>query len=162
MFGLRRRQLGGEFEEAVWVVISGSSGRFCLWVFKPVHVFDFSVPGGFLPSPFYYRLFCGLLRGLCNKDTIWALKNICFKHKSEIVFLSETKQKKRYLEKIRMKMKLENAFYVEPVGITGGLALWWSSNVKLAVLQYDKNFIDTMISINRESEWFRTFIYAPL
>ncbi|KAK8508396.1 hypothetical protein V6N12_055232 [Hibiscus sabdariffa] len=56
---------------------------------------------------------------------------------------------------------MENAFYVEPDGIAGGLALWWSSDVKLSVLQYDKNFIDTLISVNGESEWFGTFIYAP-
>ncbi|KAK9045054.1 hypothetical protein V6N11_058944 [Hibiscus sabdariffa] len=39
-----------------------------------------------------------------------------------------------YLEKIRMKMKMENAFYVEQEGITGGMALWWSLDVKLTVL----------------------------
>ncbi|KAK9047151.1 hypothetical protein V6N11_053006 [Hibiscus sabdariffa] len=101
------------------------------------------------------------IRGLGNKDTVQALKNVCFKYKSQIVFLSETKQKKRYPEKIRMKMKMENTFYVEPDGIVGGLALWWSSDVKLSVLQYDKNFIDILISVNGESEWFGTFIYAP-
>ncbi|KAL4384957.1 hypothetical protein GQ457_15G009130 [Hibiscus cannabinus] len=54
------------------------------------------------------------VRGLGNKDTVRALKNICFKHKNDIVFLSETKQKRRYLEKIRMRMKMDNAFYVDP------------------------------------------------
>ncbi|KAK8551735.1 hypothetical protein V6N12_040359 [Hibiscus sabdariffa] len=101
------------------------------------------------------------VRGLDNKDTIRALKNICLKHKNDIVFLSETKKKKRYLEKIRMRMKLDNAFYVEPIGIAGGLALWWNNEVKLSVLHHDKNLIDTVISINGEPEWFGTFIYAP-
>ncbi|KAK8514833.1 hypothetical protein V6N12_057729 [Hibiscus sabdariffa] len=101
------------------------------------------------------------VRGLGNKDTVRALKNICFKHKNDIVFLSETKQKRRYLEKIRMRMKMDNACYVDPVGIAGGLALWWSNNVKLSMLSHDKNLIDTVISINGEDEWFGTFIYAP-
>ncbi|KAK8495975.1 hypothetical protein V6N12_062054 [Hibiscus sabdariffa] len=56
---------------------------------------------------------------------------------------------------------MDNAFYVEPIGITGGLAMWWSNEVKLSVLHHDKNLIDTVISINREVEWFGTFIYAP-
>ncbi|KAK9006988.1 hypothetical protein V6N11_019317 [Hibiscus sabdariffa] len=56
---------------------------------------------------------------------------------------------------------MDNAFYIDPVGIAGGLALWWTSDVKLTVLSHDKNFIDTVISINREEEWFGTFIYAP-
>ncbi|KAK8530719.1 hypothetical protein V6N12_013221 [Hibiscus sabdariffa] len=58
-------------------------------------------------------------------------------------------------------MKMENAFYVEPEGIASGLALWWSPDVKLTILQYNKNFIDTIISVNGELEWFGTFIYAP-
>ncbi|KAK8972152.1 hypothetical protein V6N11_000617 [Hibiscus sabdariffa] len=58
-------------------------------------------------------------------------------------------------------MKMDNAFYVDPVGIAGGLALWWSNDVKLSVLAHDKNFVDTTISINGGDEWFGTFIYAP-
>ncbi|KAK8975345.1 hypothetical protein V6N11_063307 [Hibiscus sabdariffa] len=60
-----------------------------------------------------------------------------------------------------MRIKMDNAFYVEPIGIAGGLAMWWSNEVKLSVLHHDKNLIDTVISINREVEWFGTFIYAP-
>ncbi|KAK9037790.1 hypothetical protein V6N11_022690 [Hibiscus sabdariffa] len=101
------------------------------------------------------------VKGLGNKDTVRALKNLVFKYRAEIIFLSETKQKKRYIEKIRMKMKIDNAFYVEPDGIAGGLALWWSNNVKLTILQQAKNFIDTKISFNGETEWFGIFIYAP-
>ncbi|KAK8593834.1 hypothetical protein V6N12_045907 [Hibiscus sabdariffa] len=57
-------------------------------------------------------------------------------------------------------MKIDNAFYVEPEGIAGELVLWWLNKVNLSILHYDKNFIDTKISINREIEWFDTFIYA--
>ncbi|KAK9000895.1 hypothetical protein V6N11_081376 [Hibiscus sabdariffa] len=60
-----------------------------------------------------------------------------------------------------MKMKMDNAFYVDPVGIAGGLALWWSNEVKISVLHHDKNLIDTIFSISGEDEWFGTFIYAP-
>ncbi|KAK8562023.1 hypothetical protein V6N12_049078 [Hibiscus sabdariffa] len=107
------------------------------------------------------------VRGLGIKDTVRALKNAAFKYKADIIFLCETKQKKRYIEKIRMKRKQKNAafkynaFYVEPDGIAGGLALWWSNNVKLSILRYEKNFIDTKISISGETDWFGTFIYAP-
>ncbi|KAK9030308.1 hypothetical protein V6N11_031736 [Hibiscus sabdariffa] len=101
------------------------------------------------------------VRGLGNKDTVRTLQNINFKYKAEIIFLCETKQKRIYLERIRMKMKLDNAFYVELKGIAGGLALWWSSKVKLSILGEDKNFIDTSISIHGEEDWFGTFIYAP-
>ncbi|KAK8482329.1 hypothetical protein V6N11_035672 [Hibiscus sabdariffa] len=101
------------------------------------------------------------VRGLGNKDTVRALKNAVFKYRDDIIFLSETKQKKRYIKKIHMKLKIDNVFYVELDGISGGLALWWSNDVKLFIVHYDKNFVDTKISINREIEWFVTFIYAP-
>ncbi|KAK9037516.1 hypothetical protein V6N11_022425 [Hibiscus sabdariffa] len=63
------------------------------------------------------------VRGLGNKDTIRALENLTFKYRLTVVFLSETKQKRRFLEKNRMKMKLSNAFYVDPDGAAGELAL---------------------------------------
>ncbi|KAK8551543.1 hypothetical protein V6N12_040179 [Hibiscus sabdariffa] len=58
-------------------------------------------------------------------------------------------------------MKMDNGFYVEPIGLADGLALWWNNEIKLSVLHFDKNFIDTIISLNGEEEWFGTFIYAP-
>ncbi|KAK9010122.1 hypothetical protein V6N11_036637 [Hibiscus sabdariffa] len=114
-----------------------------------------------LESLFSMALLAWNVRGLGNKDTVRALKNICVKHKNDIVFLSETKQKRRYLEKIRRRMKMDNSFYVDPVGTAGGLALWWSNDVKMSILAYEKSFIDMVISINGEDEWFGTFIYAP-
>ncbi|KAK8512941.1 hypothetical protein V6N12_030349 [Hibiscus sabdariffa] len=56
---------------------------------------------------------------------------------------------------------LGNPKGVKWIGIAGGLALWWTNDVKLYVLLHDKNLIDTVISINGEDEWFGTFIYAP-
>ncbi|KAK9041081.1 hypothetical protein V6N11_016203 [Hibiscus sabdariffa] len=86
------------------------------------------------------------VRGLSNKDTVRALKNFVFKFNPGIIFLSEMKQKMRYLEKIRMKMKYDNAHYVEPIGIAGGLLLWWKNDVKVSILQSGKNIIDCELS----------------
>ncbi|KAK8507257.1 hypothetical protein V6N12_008599 [Hibiscus sabdariffa] len=101
------------------------------------------------------------VRGLGNKETVRGLKNAIQKFQPEMAFLSETKQQKRYLEKIRMKMKMEQYFYIEPNGIAGGLALWWFKNAKINILKYGKNFIDAEISVDGESKWFGTFIYGP-
>ncbi|KAK8986026.1 hypothetical protein V6N11_082312 [Hibiscus sabdariffa] len=54
------------------------------------------------------------VRGLGNKDMFHAPKMAAFKYKTNIIFLSETKQKERYIEKSYLKMKFDNAFYVEP------------------------------------------------
>ncbi|KAK9004232.1 hypothetical protein V6N11_002039 [Hibiscus sabdariffa] len=101
------------------------------------------------------------VRGLGNRVTVRALKNSMVKFKPNIVFLSETKQKKRYLEKIKMKMKMDHSFYVEPSGLAGGLSLWWTNDTQVTILKHEKHFIDAMISVNGETEWFGTFIYGP-
>ncbi|KAK8980445.1 hypothetical protein V6N11_029006 [Hibiscus sabdariffa] len=97
------------------------------------------------------------VRGLGNKETVRALKNTIFKNKAEIIFLSETKQKKRYMEKIHTKMKIENAFYVEPDGIAGGLALWWSNNVKLSVLRPEEKCGSNPFDHN-SAKWYYDFL----
>ncbi|KAK9002060.1 hypothetical protein V6N11_024749 [Hibiscus sabdariffa] len=101
------------------------------------------------------------VRGLGNRESVRALRNSIRKSQSDIVFLSEPKQKMRYLEKIKMKMKLEHSFYVEPIGLAGGLALWCSKDIQIKILGYGKHFIDAEISVKGESDWIGTFIYGP-
>ncbi|KAL4379336.1 hypothetical protein GQ457_02G017580 [Hibiscus cannabinus] len=101
------------------------------------------------------------VRGLGSKETVRALRNAAFKFKPCIIFLSETKKKRRYVEKVRIKLKLQEAFYVDPTGIAGDLSLWWNTEVKLNVLKADKNFIDAKVFIEGEADWFITFIYGP-
>ncbi|KAK8485808.1 hypothetical protein V6N12_020149 [Hibiscus sabdariffa] len=98
---------------------------------------------------------------ITNKDMIWALRNSIQKFQPNIVFLSETKQKKRYLEKIKMKMKFTHCHYEDSCGLDGGLALWWSDDTQITILRSGKHFIDAMISINGETEWYGSFIYGP-
>ncbi|KAK9045242.1 hypothetical protein V6N11_059129 [Hibiscus sabdariffa] len=101
------------------------------------------------------------VRGLGNKETVRVLKNSIQKFQHDIVFLSGLKQPKKYLEKIKMKMKMEHSFYIDPIGTAGGLALWWSKDTQIKVLKHGRYFIDAKISVNGESEWFDTFIYGP-
>ncbi|KAK8565003.1 hypothetical protein V6N12_058579 [Hibiscus sabdariffa] len=49
----------------------------------------------------------------------------------------------------------------ELIGIAGGLALWWTNEVNMSVINFGKNFIDTKVSFNEEEEWFLMFIYGP-
>ncbi|KAL4279256.1 hypothetical protein GQ457_03G019180 [Hibiscus cannabinus] len=100
------------------------------------------------------------VRGLGNKESVRALKNVAFKFKMSIIVLIETKKTNKYLEKIKMKMKMGESFYFEPIGISGGLALLWSNEINVSILSYWKNFIDIKVSSNEE-EWFLTLIYGP-
>lgn len=42
---------------------------------------------------------------------------------------------------------MENADYVQPKGISGGLALWWS-DITVNILKKEKNYIDRMVLSN--------------
>ncbi|KAG5544350.1 hypothetical protein RHGRI_016936 [Rhododendron griersonianum] len=45
----------------------------------------------------------------------------------------ETKNKRSILESIRRRLHFNNGCYVDPIGKSGGLALWWSDELPLAV-----------------------------
>ncbi|KAK8482050.1 hypothetical protein V6N12_048113 [Hibiscus sabdariffa] len=71
------------------------------------------------------------VRGLGNRETTRALWNSIQKLQPDIVFLSETKQQKKFLKKTKVKMKLTHSYYVEPVGLARGLSYGGPKQLKL-------------------------------
>ncbi|KAK8480353.1 hypothetical protein V6N11_038049 [Hibiscus sabdariffa] len=100
-------------------------------------------------------------RGLGNPNTKRALKDTLIKYNPLITFLSETKKNQKYLERIKATNKFSGSFYVNPHGIAGGLALWWTENVSIKILRESVNFIDTLVLVNGEDPWQCTFVYGP-
>ncbi|GKC40715.1 reverse transcriptase, partial [Tanacetum coccineum] len=56
-------------------------------------------------------------------------------------FSYETKNKQNKLEKIRSSLCFTSSYYVDPVGCSGGLALWWTSSLNFNINFGDKNLI---------------------
>ncbi|GFS40309.1 hypothetical protein Acr_00g0067750 [Actinidia rufa] len=56
-----------------------------------------------------------------------ALKELVRAHHPSIAFLMETMNTSSTMEKIR-SLKLDHSCYVDPIGLSGGLALWWKDN----------------------------------
>ncbi|GMI87168.1 hypothetical protein HRI_002386100 [Hibiscus trionum] len=100
------------------------------------------------------------VRGLDNRNIVQALNGVIFKYNSCIVFLSETKQRKSYLEKLPRKNKFSKGFYVNPIRKAEGLALWLTE-VDITILNERKNLIDVSISSVGSETWLCSFIYAP-
>ncbi|KAF7820595.1 reverse transcriptase [Senna tora] len=75
----------------------------------------------------------------------------------------ETRNSERKMEVWRRgKFKFSEAFYVNPEGLSGGLALWWSSEVKLEVLFASKNVIHVFVKEGWGSfSGFISFVYGP-
>ena len=63
-------------------------------------------------------------QGAGSALTIQALRELKKKYDPDFIFLMETKNKSWRLERMRKKMGFEDGYYVEPKGLSGGLALW--------------------------------------
>ncbi|PWA82942.1 hypothetical protein CTI12_AA174550 [Artemisia annua] len=68
--------------------------------------------------------------GIGQSLTVSNLRELCRVHRPDIVFLMETKNKEKKLESIRRSTYFDGHFYVNPVGFSGGLALWWRPHTK--------------------------------
>ena len=79
-----------------------------------------------------------------------------------MVFIMETKQKRRIVRKARRKCGFDEEWLVDPIGIGGGLALWWCEDVTVNILFSSTNIIHTKISaLNFETPSYVTFVYGP-
>ena len=84
------------------------------------------------------------------------------KERPQIVFLMETKQKRKFLERKRRALNFEEAWYVDPIGLGGVLALWWKENVVVNIISSSRNVIHTKIdSVSPNFPDYITFIYGP-
>ena len=73
----------------------------------------------------------------------------------------ETKNKSPKLERLRRSFKFPFFIYVDPVGLSGGLALWWSEGFDLHVAEKNRNLIHVWCRLpTHPSFWQCSFIYA--
>ena len=61
------------------------------------------------------------------------------------IFLIETLCNRRKLEGLKTKLGYEGLFTVDPMGRSGGLALFWKANNNVRLLKFSKNCIDVEV-----------------
>ncbi|KAF7824156.1 reverse transcriptase [Senna tora] len=96
--------------------------------------------------------------------TVKALKELCRKYKPLIVFLMETKCSGVKLEAIRRRNRLafDNSYYVDAVGKSGGLAVWWKNDITLNFSFSSKNFIHVVVASTLiDTPSFLSLVYGP-
>lgn len=71
----------------------------------------------------------------------------------------ETKQKNGYMVGLQQILGYDKTISVEPIGLSGGLALMWKSNFDVAVLSCDKRIIDVKVTFCSIS-FFLTCVYG--
>ncbi|XP_057986601.1 uncharacterized protein LOC131171150 [Hevea brasiliensis] len=75
----------------------------------------------------------------------------------------ETKNKVGFMEFLRRRIGRDfgNSYYVEPNGLSGGLALWWNDNVHINILASSSNIVDANVFLHdRNVSWHMSFVYG--
>jgi hypothetical protein len=99
-------------------------------------------------------------RGLGNLRAVLALHNLVKSQGPKILFLMETKLDVREMEFIRIKLRFKFCFTVPSLGRSGGLALLWTDDVQLTILNYSINHIDAQVCLQGALPWRFTGFYG--
>ena len=75
------------------------------------------------------------------------------------MFLMETKNTDEYINDKLRDLHYPHFFSVPPQGTSGGLALIWTDNIKVEILESSENIIDTKVAFKGSSS-FISFIYG--
>lgn len=107
-------------------------------------------------------ILCWNCRGSNNSETEQALRDLVIQSKPKVVFLSEThcSSSERLLE-LQQLMGFDHAYQVPSLGASGGLGLFWFSEIDLRLRDFSPNFIDVEIgSVGAPDCWRFTGIYG--
>jgi hypothetical protein len=77
------------------------------------------------------RLFAWNYRGLGNGPAVRGLLDVQKKEDPNVLFLSETKHDRQWMEGLRWRLNMSNMVVKDSVGASGGLALFWKKRCEL-------------------------------
>ena len=81
-------------------------------------------------------------------------------HQPNVIFLSETRKNKEYVEYLRFRLGTKNMFTVSAQGKGGGLAVFWDDVYTLELNKFGEHFIDMYICSANGTKWRSTFVYG--
>ena len=76
------------------------------------------------------------------------------------IFLIETLCNRNTLERLKSKLGYEGLFVVEPLGRSGGIALFWKASSKVRLIKFSRNFIDVEVEYQELGKWRMTGFYG--
>ncbi|CAB4313669.1 unnamed protein product [Prunus armeniaca] len=101
-------------------------------------------------------------RGLGRALIVQKLRELIHSHAPSMVFLMEAKLNNHRVSMLKRQLGFFKGFCVDLVGLAGGLTLWWSPEVDVEILAFDKNLIDTIVKNRDDGTHYRfSWIYGP-
>lgn len=102
-------------------------------------------------------------RGLGNLQIFNALKKVIRIEKPNIVFLMEKKSDVDWMKIVRDHNGFKESYIVPSDGSSGGLALFWNSEIKMQVLSSSLSYIDGIVNEGSTSnKWHMIGFYGNL
>ena len=98
-------------------------------------------------------------RGLSSNLTVRRIEEMCHEHLPDFLFLLETKNSSDHVEAVTRSLGYDHKFLVNPVGLSGGLALFWKQSFQVEVLSSSNRMIDTKVKAGN-IDCFMTFVYG--
>ena len=103
-------------------------------------------------------------RGLGNPEAVRELRSIVKLEGPSLVFVMETKIRGKRVEDLQHTLGLGGCFAVDSVGLSGGVGLFWSKDVKVERKNYSTSHIDVLVQnkdMNTPVWRFTSFYGAP-
>ena len=84
-------------------------------------------------------------RGFENPQIVNVLKKVIRIEKCNFVFLMETKSDVKWMKIVRERCGFKDGFSYPSKGASGGLALFWDSDIKVQVMSSAVSYIDALV-----------------
>jgi exonuclease III len=97
---------------------------------------------------------------LGNASAVCGLLELQKQESPDILFLSETKMDRKRMERFRWMLNIPNLMVKDCKGLSGGLALFWSKEINLAVKSFSRYHIDAVVKDDDGREWRFTGMYG--
>ena len=104
-------------------------------------------------------IFCWNCQGARSPETVQQLRVFRRKYFLDFLFLMETKQKFVYMKGVQQSLGYDHLITVEPVELSGGLAVLWKDSYSVSVLSSDKRIIDLKVGLG-SIKFYLTCVYG--
>ena len=94
-----------------------------------------------------------------SKWTISYLREIWHKHRPDFLFLSETKHDLTFIQCFQSHFGYDNLVTVDPVGASGGLALFYNNEYQVDILYTSNQMIDVE-TMALGKKLYMSFVYG--